>query len=123
VPITLKSLVPLAHVRDVRRALAFNRKLGFEEGDTHTPEGGSEPVWAWLRSGGAQLMVAAATEPVKPDDQAVLFYIYCDDVAGFRAQLVQAGVEAGPIRSPFYAPGGEFRVVDPDGNVLMITHT
>ena len=48
-------------------------------------------------------MLAAAREPVEPDKQAVLFYIYCDDVAGFRAQLVQAGVEAGPIQSPFYA--------------------
>jgi hypothetical protein len=68
-------------------------------------------------------MLAAATEPVEPDEQAVLFYVYCDDVARFREQLVQEGVEAGPIQSPFYAPRGEFRVVDPDGYVLMITHT
>ena len=68
-------------------------------------------------------MLAAATEPVEPDKQAVLFYVYCDDVTAFREQLIQAGVEAGPIRSPFYAPRGEFRVVDPDGYVLMISHT
>jgi catechol 2,3-dioxygenase-like lactoylglutathione lyase family enzyme len=120
---TPKSLVPMAHVRNVRGAVEFYRKLGFELGNTHTPEGQPEPVWAWLRSGGAQLMLAAATEPVEPDKQAVLFYIYCDDVARFRDQLVQAGVEAGPIQHPFWAPRGEFRVVDPDGYVLMITHT
>ena len=117
------SLVPMAHVRSVERSIAFYRLLGFEEGNRHTPEGQAEPVWAWLRSDGAHLMVAAATEPVAPDKQAVLFYVYCDDVAGFREQLTRAGVEAGPIRSPFYAPRGEFRVVDPDGYVLMITHT
>ena len=122
-PMTPKALVPMAHVRSVRRAVDFYRKLGFEEGNTHTPEGQTEPVWAWLQSGGAQLMLAAATAPVEPEKQAVLFYLYCDDVAAFREQLVQAGVEAGPIRSPFYAPRGEFRVVDPDGYVLMISHT
>jgi len=42
-----------------------------------------------------------------------------------RAQLmlVECGVNAGPIQYPFYAPGGEFRVTDPDGYVLMVTHT
>lgn len=119
----LASLVPMAHVRSVERSIAFYRLLGFEEGNRHTPEGQAEPVWVWLRSGGAQLMLAAATEPVEPEKQAVLFYVYCDDVAGFREQLIRAGVEAGPIRSPFYAPRGEFRVEDPDGYVLMITHT
>ena len=117
------ALVPMAHVRDVERSIAFYRLLGFEEGNLHTPEGQAEPVWVWLRSRGAQLMLAAATEPVEPDKQAVLFYVYCDDVAGFREQLIRAGVEAGGIRSPFYAPRGEFRVVDPDGYVLMVTHT
>jgi uncharacterized glyoxalase superfamily protein PhnB len=120
---TPKSLVPLAYVRNVRRAIEFYRKLGFEVGNTHPLEGGSEPVWAWLRSGAAQLMLAAATEPVEPQKQAVLFYLYCDDVAAFREQLLRAGVDAGPIRSPFYAPRGEFRVVDPDGYVLRVSHT
>ena len=55
--------------------------------------------------------------------QAVLFYLYCSDVAAFRTMLMEAGVEVGPINSPFYAPRGEFRVVDPDGYVLMVTHT
>jgi hypothetical protein len=52
-----------------------------------------------------------------------LFYLYCPEVAAFREQLIQAGVDVGPIQYPFYAPRGEFRIVDPDGYVLMITHT
>ena len=31
-----------------------------------------------------------------------------------------AGVAGGEIKSPFYAPRGEFRVEDPDGYVLMV---
>jgi hypothetical protein len=119
----LASLVPLVQVQSVKRSMDFYRKLGFVEGNTHTPEGGTEPVWAWLKSGGAHLMVAEAGEPVEPDKQAVLFYVYCENVSEFRTSLLEAGVNAGPITRPFYAPRGEFRVTDPDGYVLMITHT
>jgi hypothetical protein len=97
---TLKSLVPLAHVQSVRRSVEFYRKLGFVEGNTHTPEGGTEPVWAWLTAGGAQLMLAEAGEPVDPEKQAVLFYVYSSDVAGFRNMVIEAGVKAGPIHIP-----------------------
>jgi catechol 2,3-dioxygenase-like lactoylglutathione lyase family enzyme len=120
---TLKSLVPMAYVQNVRRSIEFYAKLGFEVGNTHTPEGGGEPVWAWLKSGGAHLMLAQASEPVDPDKQAVLFYLYCPDPAEFRSELIAAGLEAGAIHHPFYAPRGEFRVADPDGYVLMVTHT
>ena len=117
------SLVPMAYVRSVRHAIEFYRKLGFEQGNTHTPEGRTEPVWAWLQSDQAHLMLSEASEPVAAESQAVLFYIYCADVAAYREQLIQAGVDAGPIQSPFWAPRGEFRVIDPDGYVLMISHT
>ncbi len=119
----LTSLVPLAHVQSVTRSVEFYRKLGLGVGNTHTPEGCVEPVWAWLTSGGAQLMLAQAGEPVDPEKQAVLFYVYCRDVAAFRSALIDAGVDAGPGHYPFYAPRGEFRVADPDGYVLMVTHT
>jgi uncharacterized glyoxalase superfamily protein PhnB len=55
--------------------------------------------------------------------QAMLFYLYVDDVAAKHAELAAAGLEVGAIASPFYAPRGEFRMTDPDGYVLMITHT
>jgi catechol 2,3-dioxygenase-like lactoylglutathione lyase family enzyme len=119
----LKSLVPLVQVRNLRRSVDFYRTLGFAEENTHTPEGGSEPVWAWLTSGGAQIMLAQAGEPVDAEKQAVLFYLYSPDVPGFRNMLIEAGVDAGPIQHPSYAPRGEFRVTDPDGYVLMVTHT
>ncbi len=115
---TLSSLVPMAHVRSVRRSIEFYKKLGFVEGNTHTPEGGVEPVWTWLRSGGAHLMLGQASEPVDPKQQAVLFYVYCEDVAAFRSMLLESGVDAGQIQNPFYAPQGEFRVIDPDGLCL-----
>jgi len=122
-PMHWSSLVPMVHVRSVTASIDFYRKLGFETGNTHSPEGQEEPVWAWLRTGEVQLMLAQASEPVIPSQQGALFYFYCSDVAATRKALLQNGVSAGEISLPFYAPHGEFRVEDPDGYVLMVTHT
>jgi len=120
---TLNSLVPLAHVRSVPTSIEFYTMLGFTVENTHTPEGGAEPVWAWLVAGGAHLMIARTRAPIEADEPRVLFYLYTNDVGAFRAQVVAAGVECGVVEYPFWAPRGEFRVVDPDGYVLMVTHT
>lgn len=118
-----KALVPFAHVKDVLSSIEFYQKLGFSLGNTFTPPGETSPSWAWLASGDAQLMVAKADEPVVAAQQAVLFYVYVDDVAAKHAELAAAGIGVGKIAYPFYAERGEFRVMDPDGYVLMITHT
>jgi uncharacterized glyoxalase superfamily protein PhnB len=67
-------------------------------------------------------MVSKASKPV-PDQHTVLFYIYTDDVTAAHESLAAAGRNPGEIKTPFYAPRGEFQLVDPDGYVLMITHT
>jgi len=68
----------MAHVRNVGDSIAFYRKLGFETRNTFVPEGRTDPTWAWLETGEARLMLALASEPVIAEQQAVLFYLYCD---------------------------------------------
>lgn len=119
-PIPFRNLTPMAFVRDVEACIAFYRTLGFDIGNT---VGEPVPNWAWLHSGGAQLMIAKGTAPVVAAEQAVLFYLYVDDVAAKHAELAAAGIAVGEITTPFYNPRGEFRVVDPDGYTLMIAHT
>lgn len=118
-----RALVPMAFVKDVEVSIKYYERLGFAVGDSFVPPDTTAPTWAWLESGRAQLMLARATEPVVPSQQAVLFYLYYDDVPATRTALSESGREPGPITYPFYAPRGEFRLVDPDGYVLMITHT
>jgi len=119
----LHETVAMAHVASVPRSAAFYGRLGFAIGNSFTPPGVGEPSWARLESpGGAKMMIARASEPVVPAQQAVLFYLYCDDLPARHGALQAAGVEVGPIMRPFYAPRGEFRVTDPDGYVLLITH-
>lgn len=75
-----------------------------------------------LQSGTAELMLARASEPVVAAQQAVLFYVYCGDVGTMHGQLADAGINPGPIANPFYNPQGEFRLADPDGYAVMVTH-
>lgn len=113
----LSRIVALAQVADVPRSIAFYERLGFVVGNTVDFEG--RTTWAWLDCGAAALMV---TEAEVPPSASVLLYLYGEDVAAMRAELVAAGVACGPIETPFYAPQGEFRVEDPDGYVLMFSH-
>lgn len=113
----------MVFVTDVEASMGFYRHLGFEVGNTFTEEGATRATWAWLECGEAQLMLAQADEPIVADQQRILFYLYTDDVREARESLAAVGLNPGEISTPFYAPRGEFRVVDPDGYVLMITHT
>lgn len=119
----LCSLVPMLFVQSVPRSIEFYAKLGFEVGNTFTPEAQPEPTWAWLTSGGAHVMFAKASHPVNAALQGLIMYVYCDDVADFHSALQAGGVEVGEINYPFYSPRGEFRVKDPDGYDIEISHT
>jgi predicted enzyme related to lactoylglutathione lyase len=118
-----KNLVALAYVADVRTSIAFYEILGFEVGNTHVDEASGETDWAALERGHAALMLGKSTGTVVPQQQGILFYLYYDDIAATHAALAQQGLAVGPMSHPFYCPKGEFRVVDPDGYVLMLTHT
>lgn len=115
-----RSLVAFAHVASVERSIRFYADLGFEVKNTVVPEGQSAPVWAWLGSENADLMVGLADGPIDASRQAVLFYLYFDNIMQTRAALVDLGHSPGEIKYPFYMPGGECRLEDPDGYVLML---
>src|SRR5438874_2438684 len=108
--IPIRALVPLAHVRSVPESIAFYAKIGFTIGNAFTPPDAGEPVWVWLQCGDAQLMLAKAGEPVIAEQQAVLFYLYADDLAAKHAELRDLGMPCGDMQYPFYAPRGEFRL-------------
>lgn len=128
----------MAHVADVDRAVEFYALLGFSCDSRFS---GADDVtnFAGLISGQAKIFFARASEPVSASQQAVLFYLYSDDVAALRHHLLERGLlDGGPppgerparqlpernavfdLRYPFYMPAGELRVHDIDGYVLLI---
>ena len=109
-------------VADVERSITFYSHLGFEVANTFACEGETKPSWAWLQSDNAALMLSAEADS-NITKRTVLFYFYADDVAAARASLIEAGLNPGAIATPFYAPQGEFELVDPDGYIVMVSHT
>jgi Predicted enzyme related to lactoylglutathione lyase len=117
-----QSLVPMISVADIERSIAFYAPLGFEVANSFACEGETKPSWAWLQSGDAALMLTARSEPIE-SKHTVIFYFYADDVAAAHASLVEAGLNPGAITTPFYAPQGEFELVDPDDYIVMVSHS
>jgi predicted enzyme related to lactoylglutathione lyase len=114
----VRDLCPLAHVADVRTSIEFYELLGFEVRATHMNDG--ELDWATIGSDRAKLMLARASAPVIPDQQATLFYLYSEDLAALRDRVRDAGIAAGEIRDGTPGPRREMRLSDPDGYCLMV---
>jgi ketosteroid isomerase-like protein len=115
------SLIPFVHVEDVQRSIDFYHHLGFTLASVYKYKG--TPVWAELESERAQLMVSTDGDPIDPAGQGVLFYLYSADLAALRDQLLEAGVEAGPIEDGTPGPRREMKLTDPDGYELMVAET
>jgi predicted enzyme related to lactoylglutathione lyase len=115
-----RSLVAFAHVADVERSIAFYADLGFTVQNTVVPSGKTAPSWARLESEKATLMIGTASGSIDHTQQAILFYLYFDNIKEARAALVARGRRPSEITYPFYMPGGECRLEDPDGYVLML---
>jgi catechol 2,3-dioxygenase-like lactoylglutathione lyase family enzyme len=118
-PVLIRDLVAYAHVRDVAASVDFYGLLGFEPISTVGGRG-EGAWWVYLQADRARLMLAVASEPVVAEAQAVLFYLYTDDVVGLRDQLIRDGLDPSGVRHPPHMPAGEIRLRDPDGYVLLI---
>ncbi len=116
-------LIPMAHVQSVVASIAFYAKLGFRVRNTNALPDRLVPNWAMLEGQSAQLMLSLASEPVVPEQQAVLFYVYYNDVEEAHRTATALGLKPSSLTYPFYCPCGEFRVMDMYGYCLMITHT
>jgi catechol 2,3-dioxygenase-like lactoylglutathione lyase family enzyme len=114
----VRDLIPFVHVADVPRSIAFYELLGFELRDTHEHHGRLD--WAALESGDARLMLARASAPIERDRQAVVFYLYAEDLAELRDHLLANGVAVGEIVDGSPGPAREVGFADPDGWCLMV---
>lgn len=120
-PYRVTGLIPFVHVEDVQRSIDFYHHLGFTLASVYKYKG--TPVWAELEGDGARLMVSTDGDPIDPAGQGVLFYLYSSALAALREQVVNAGIDAGPIEDGTPGPRHQMQVTDPDGYVLMIAQT
>lgn len=121
----LHALVPSLGVSDLRRSIAFYRDFfGFEPMDSAEDAEGA-PLWVWLRSGKAELML----QQLDPDAQITLdpalghswvLYLRLADLPRIRDRLAAAGVEVSAVTSTPYG-ARECFARDPDGYSLWLS--
>lgn len=121
----LRALVPSLGVSDLRRSIAFYRQFfGFEPVDSAEDAEGA-PLWVWLRSGGAELML----QQLDPEAQITLdpalghswvLYLRLDNLGRTRERLAAAGVEVSPVADTSYG-ARECFARDPDGYSLWLS--
>src|SRR5437016_4336318 len=98
-----KAVVALLHVSDVERSAEFYAKLGFELGKAPQKNEQGVASFAWLHRGDAsQIMLTLTGRPLNPGAQDVMFYLYVDDMAAYRQQVMERGVAVGEVSYPFW---------------------
>ncbi|MCA3132732.1 MAG: VOC family protein [Betaproteobacteria bacterium] len=121
----LRALVPSLGVSDLHRSIAFYRQFfGFELVDSAEDAEGA-PLWAWLRSGKAELML----QQLDPEAQITLdpalghswvLYLQPNNLGRTRGLLAAAGVEVSPVAATTYG-ARECFARDPDGYSLWLS--
>lgn len=132
----VNALVPFVHVASVDDSLTFYAHLGFST-DSRLADQSNRAFWASAVSGKAKIMFAQSSGEINPDDQAVLFYMYAENVKALRTHLLAKGLHDGgafcglpgpnngrrvvfEVAYQHYMPAGEIRVADPDGYCILV---
>jgi len=109
--------VPVVYVTDIGTSARFYELLGLacqirgEDGEWR---------WAYLKCGDVGLLLASGVSVLSADPGPVLLYLRTDDISQIENALKDGGMHVEHLGYPDHAPGGELKVVDPDGHCLMI---
>ncbi|MEH0841089.1 VOC family protein [Micromonospora sp. CPCC 205711] len=112
----VQAQVPVLYVADADAARAFYQLFGYTETRTG---GDGESRWSYLRCGELTLLLAAVTPRLVTVELPLLIYLYVEDLEPTIARLTAAGYAVERVGYPEHAPGGECRVLDPDGNGVL----
>jgi catechol 2,3-dioxygenase-like lactoylglutathione lyase family enzyme len=113
----VREMVSATYVRDISASRAFYELLGFAE-----RRSGTAPTSAWsvLGNNGYLLLLVSTDPPVELPPLPLLFDFFLDDIDAAMDRLAAAGVPCDHQGHPGHAPGGEVKVIDPDGNNILI---
>jgi len=106
------------NVSQIERSIVYYETLGLTVESRFPPDG--RTTWAYLRNGGARVMLQQVHAPVDGKSQTVLFYLFVDDLLALRQRLLDEGVAVGEIEDGRPGPTREMQLRDPDGYCLMV---
>jgi catechol 2,3-dioxygenase-like lactoylglutathione lyase family enzyme len=110
-------MVAAAYVTDIDIARGFYELLGFHE---HSAGKAATSAWSALRMGRQRVLLASTQPPLDIPPLPLLFYFFFDDLDAVLGTLAAAGVPVTRMGHPPHALGGEAKVLDPDGNTVLL---
>ncbi|GAA2510811.1 VOC family protein [Pilimelia columellifera] len=111
------AVVPILYVRSADQSARFYRMFGFAEDRQGALD---DSQWRYLRHGELTLLLAEVHPPLITVALPLVLYIYVDALEVVLERLAAGGASSEHIGYPDHAPGGEARVLDPDGNVVLV---
>jgi hypothetical protein len=109
--------VPVVYTTDLAVSVPFYGLLGFAEQASGQDD---EWRWAYLKCGETGILLGAGGSVWNADPGPVLLYLRVADAEAAQRALIEAGHTVEHLGYPDHAPGGELRVLDPDGHGLML---
>jgi catechol 2,3-dioxygenase-like lactoylglutathione lyase family enzyme len=113
----VQSMIAATYVRDIDASRAFYELLGFREQSAGKAE---TSAWSALQHNGLSVLLASTRPPLDIPRLPLLFYFYLDDLDAVAGALGTAGVEVTEAGHPPHALGGEVKILDPDGNTVLL---
>lgn len=109
--------VPVVYVTDTALSVRFCALLGFAEQVSGTAD---EWRYSYLACGPSSILLAAGGSVWSDEQGPILLYLRLIDVEAARRALEEAGHAVEHLGYPDHAPGGELKVLDPDGHGLLL---
>ncbi len=113
----VRSMIAAAYVTDIDASCAFYELLGFRE---HSSAKAEASAWSVMQHDGVSVLLASAGPALDIPALPLLFYFFYDDIEAVAGVLEGAGVPVVRTGHPPHALGGEVKVLDPDGNTVLL---
>jgi len=113
----VQSMIAVAYIRDIDVSRAFYELLGLRE--SASGKAGAS-AWSVMRHGQVSVLLAMTGAATGTEPLPMLFYFFYDDLGAVARALDEAGVPVTRTGHPPHALGGEAKVLDPDGNTVLL---
>jgi catechol 2,3-dioxygenase-like lactoylglutathione lyase family enzyme len=110
-------MVAAAYVTDIDASRAFYRLLGFRE---HSSGKAEISAWSVMQHEEVSVLLASTGPALDIPALPLLFYFFYDNIEAVAGVLEGAGVPVVRTGHPPHALGGEIKVLDPDGNTVLL---
>ncbi len=112
-----RSMIAATYVHDIDASRAFYRLLGVHE---HSSGKEEDSAWTVMRHEGVSVLLASTGPALEVPALPLLFYFFYDDIEAVIGVLERAGGPVIRTGHPPLALGGVVKVLDPDGNTVLL---